>query len=299
MPHCTNHQSEAPDEHLVAGRVFAGAGCPKPLRVVLRALAIGVWTFFCYLAIRTVQLATIGRPELRKRRCYRVSLRWIHIMRALFGIRMFVEGKIPDSPFFLVINHHTWVGYFGIYSIFTARTVVLDKPASLLFTHILTQGMDPILTDRKRENVPVVNRELIAAIRRGENILIAPEGAVSPGHMIRRYHAALLEAAVVTGTPVHYCTAHWRTPEGCLPPSQSVIYGPDPHMRDASGRLAASELETWGPERPLLPHLIHTLALPHCDLIIRFGPEPLTAPDRFSLAQALHAASIAIFTPSA
>jgi hypothetical protein len=45
--------------------------------------------------------------------------------------------------------------------------------------------------------------------------------------------------------------------------------------------------------------MVRLLALPHCDLVARFGPEPLRAEDRVSLAKALHAASLKIFTPSA
>lgn len=291
-------QKQQHQEYAAVDRVFAGDHVPKPLRVLLRSLTIPLWTFVCYLAIRAAQLVTMGRPEARKGASHRVSQRWISTMRGLFGIRVFFVGNMPEPPFFLVINHHAWVGYFGVHSVMNARTVTLDKSLFLPFAGILLRGIEPIPSNRKSESVPVVNHELIAAIRRGENVLIAPEGRVSPGHMIRRYHAALLESAVVTATPVHYATVHWRTPEDCLPPSKSVFYGPDPYMVDDSGRLLASEIEVWGPPRPLFLHLMHLLALPHCDMVICFGPNPISGKDRVSLAGELHAASLKIFTPS-
>ncbi|MRR18341.1 MAG: hypothetical protein EG826_18010 [Deltaproteobacteria bacterium] len=295
MSHCQKQQHQ---EYAAADRVFAGDRVPKPLRVLLRSLTIPSWTFVCYLAIRAVQLATLGRPEARKRASHRVAQRWISTMRGLFGIRMFFVGNMPKPPFFLVINHHAWVGYFGLHSVMNARTVTLDKSLFLPFVGILLRGIAPLPSNRKSDSVPAVNQELIAAIGRGESVIIAPEGRVSPGHMIRRYHAALLESAVVTATPVYYATVHWRTPEDCLPPSKSVFYGPDPYMVDDSGLLLASELEVWGPPRPLFLHLMHLLALPHCDMVIRFGPNPIAGKDRVSLAGELHKASLKIFTPS-
>lgn len=249
--------------------------------------------------MRALYLATLGQPQKRKKWAKKLSRRWVSTMRGLFGIRLFGKGTIPEHPFFLVVNHHTWVEYFGINVILDARLVVMAEDAAFPVAGLLTRGLDPIFTNRTRENVPVVNCELISSIRRKESVMIAPEGAVTPGHMIRRYRAALLEAAIATGSPVHYATVHWRTPEGCLPPSQSVIYGPDPNVRDASGRLAASEIELWGSERPLLPHLRRMLALPCSDLTFRFGPAPLSGNDRISLANALYASSLNIFTPSA
>ncbi|MBP7342279.1 MAG: 1-acyl-sn-glycerol-3-phosphate acyltransferase [Syntrophaceae bacterium] len=289
---------DEPEEYPVAVRVFAES-FPKPLRVAVRAIAIPLWILVCYLAMRVLYLTTIGRPEQRKIRAKKLSIRWQQTMRYLIGIRVFVRGKIPDNPFFLVGNHHTWIDFFRSNILQTARIVMMSESVSFPFAGLLVRGLDPIIVDRKRTSVSMVVEELVATLRRGESVRIAPEGAVTPGHMIRRYHAALLEAAVITEMPAHYVTSHWRTPAGCRPPSQSVIYGPDPYMRDEAGRVLPSELELWGGKRSFLMHLIHLLALPHCDIVARFGPEPIRGEDRVSLAKALHAASLKIFTPSA
>lgn len=298
MPNSALREPDEPEEYPVAVRVFAES-FPQPLRVVVRAIAIPLWILICYLAMRALYLATLGRPEQRKSRAKKLSIRWQQTMRYLIGIRVFVRGKIPDHPFFLVGNHHTWIEIFCNNILRTARIVMMSESAAFPFAGLLVRGLDPITVDRKRTSVPMVVEELVATLRRGESVRIAPEGAVTPGHMIRRYHAALLEAAIVTGMPVHYVTVHWRTPEGCRPPSQSVLFGPDPQMRDESGRFPPAELELWGPRRSFLPQMVRLLALPHCDLVARFGPEPLRAEDRVSLAKALHAASLKIFTPSA
>src|SRR5512145_682598 len=114
MPHLFTQQPCKPQEYRVAGWVLAGGRCPKPLRVVLRSGALILWIFACWTAMRAIQLATIGKPGKRKHWAKRLSRRWIRTMRGLFGIRVFGVGQIPEPPFFLVINHHTWVGYFGI-----------------------------------------------------------------------------------------------------------------------------------------------------------------------------------------
>ncbi|MRR18134.1 MAG: hypothetical protein EG826_16935, partial [Deltaproteobacteria bacterium] len=148
--------SESPcsGEYLVGGWVFAGGNCPRFLRVISRSLALILWTLVCYTGMRALYLATLGQPQTRKKWAKRISRRWVSTMRGLFGIRLFGEGKIPERPFFLVVNHHTWVEYFGINVILDARLVVMAEDAAFPIAGLLTRGLDPIFTERTRENVP-------------------------------------------------------------------------------------------------------------------------------------------------
>ena len=43
----------------------------------------------------------------------------------------------------------------------------MAEDAAFAIVGVLTSGRNPICTERTRENVPAVNRELIASIRRG------------------------------------------------------------------------------------------------------------------------------------
>ena len=111
------------------------------------------------------------------------------------------------------------------------------------------------------------------------------------------FRAGLLESAVQTGTPVHYGSITYRTPDGYPPPSESIIFGPSPFYRTPDGKIIQSELQAHGPERSFVKHAIGVLGMPWHECTIRFAPNPIAASDRTTLANELHDAVERIFIP--
>jgi 1-acyl-sn-glycerol-3-phosphate acyltransferase len=161
----------------------------------------------------------------------------------------------------------------------------------------LFRGLDPISTRRIAEDNPACLAEMTAALRRGENLLMAPEGNLSPGREVRRFRPRLLEAAVRCEFPVHYASITYRTPKGCPPAADRVLFGPDPHFPWPGGRIPESEFEGWGTQRNFVSHLVRVLALPYFEIVVRFGPEPILGTNVVQLASDLQQAVTWIFTP--
>jgi 1-acyl-sn-glycerol-3-phosphate acyltransferase len=218
-------------------------------------------------------------------------------MPALLGLRRTVYGSPPEAPYFLVNNHITWLDFVTMNSLCDGRAVIMEEMLSMPFLGPFFKGLDPILTRRVKEEVPRVIEEVTAAIKRGDSILMAPEGVITPGRKVRRFRPSLLEAPVQCATPVHYASITYRTPPGSPPASQRVLFGPDPHYPWPGGKIPEAEYEGWGPRRTFVGHLVRLLALPWCEVVVRFAPEPITAPDCVSLAADLQRAVQDIFTP--
>jgi 1-acyl-sn-glycerol-3-phosphate acyltransferase len=268
-----------------------------PIRAVVRIVCLLAWFIGCWVASLPASLIGLFSKTLGARWRRKVSKIWIKGSQYLLGIRITVKGTPPQSPYFVVLNHLTFGDYFVVNSVLEARSVLEAEDAWIPILSRLMNGLDPIRVRRVREDVPRVCAVLTEAIERGDNIIMAPEGVVGPGKEVRRFHAALLEPCIQTGRAVHYFSVTCRTPDGYPPASKVALFGPDILFRDENGNIPQSELDAWGPPKNFPLFVFRLLMLPWHEFAIQFGPEPITAPDRFALAKKLQEAVQAIFTP--
>ena len=84
---------------------------------------------------------------------------------------------------------------------------------------------------------------MMATLRSGGSLLMAPEGVISPGQDVRRYRPRLLEAATRCNFPVHYVSLTYRTPKGCPPAADRVLFGPDPYCPWPDGKIPEAEFQ--------------------------------------------------------
>lgn len=294
-------EPEKPAEEMKS--VFLGFPLWGPLRAVLRMVVLLGWVIGCYAALKLVSLVLLPWPAARKRAGIRINLAWCKGMRYLVGMRVVRYGQLPPEPYFHVCNHITWGDYFLMMVATKNMSYILQaEDEHLPFAGPLMAAGDPIFNVRKRDGVQRTLQQMVAFIQRGErNLGITPEGVVGPGREVRRFHAALLEAAVRTQKPVYYNSITCRTPEGYPPAFQVVLYGPDPLFVGADGKVPQSEIDDWGqPPQPFLPHLWRLLQLPWHEFTVRFAPEPIVpGEDRVALANQLREAVQGIFTPVA
>ncbi len=268
-----------------------------PLRIAFRLPVMGLWTIGCYLALLALLPLSLFSPARHRRWSKKVARTWIEIFPRTIGMRITAEGKPPKGQFFLVCNHISWVDFISMNSQFDSRCVTMAEMGGMPILGRIVSAMNPIYVHRVRKDTTRVLTEITDSLRAGESIHMAPEGVISPGREVRRFHASLLESAIVTRTPVHYASLTYRTPDGSPPPSMSMVFGPDPHYKTPEGRIPDSELEAWGPQKSFFVHLLGLLALPYHEIVVRFAPKPIWAEDRFTLANNLQAAVQRIFTP--
>lgn len=285
------------DGRAACGGVVAGFPLWAPLRVALRLGGALLWIAGCWLASCCAGLLMLVSPGKGRAAANSVSIAWVRGMRALAGIRVCWVGAPPAKPYFLVTNHLSWQDFFALVCSCDATIVVQAADETIPVIGRLMKGINIIPAPLMGQDPARCVADMVRAMQAGESLVMAPEGIVGPGREVRTFHPELLEAAVQTRCPVHYLSFNYRTPPGCPPPSKGLLFGPDPYCRDADGRIPASEIEAWGPERPFLPHLLRVLALPWHEITVRFGEAPITGTDRFTLAQDLQAAVQRIFTP--
>jgi len=224
---------------------------------------------------------------------------WTRGMRRILGMRVRLEGSLPPHPYFIVMNHMTWLDYFGMISYVDARPVAEDPLRTLPLVGILFRSINPIFVRRVRQDTSRVMHQMTEALRRGESLVLAPETPETTGPLgksVRMFRAGLLQSAIDAGRAVHYMSLTYTTPADCPPPSEVLMFGPNPLYRP-EGEIPKAELEAFGGRHSFLGHALGVLALPSHELTIRFGQHPIQATDRITLANSLHEAVERIFQP--
>ena len=269
----------------------------RPLRVVTRLCALLAWTVICYLAVcASLPVRVFSRPLVRKLHRW-FAVRWACGVGAITGMRVQVHGRPPQKPCFLVSNHVVWTDGFAMIRFFDCTYVSMAEIQTMPIVRTIIRGLEPIFVYRKREDTHRVVGLMVETLKSGGSIFMCQEAIVSPGREIRRFRGALLEAAVITGMPVYCATITYRTPDDCPPPSQCILFGPDPYFRTPDGEIPESELAVWGSERSMKRYLMRFLSVSSYTVVITFGEHPINGTDKFELADALRDAVRARFTP--
>lgn len=267
---------------------------PRVTFRLIRILAMTAYYYGWLLGVDILSRTFCGHLEETRRP---IALAWLRQLQKSIGHRIALYGPVPKGRLFLVTNHVTWQDLFLQNVLQQAHPVAMDPMRDMPFLGRFFRALDCIFVSRHRDEVPSVNAGIRSRLKRGESVMLAPEGVVSPGRSIQRFHAALLEGPIQEGLPVHYCALHYHTPFGWPPPSRSVLFGPDPYFRTPDGKIPQSQLDMWGPPRWFLPYFLRLLSLPYHRLDITFGEAPLAGADRVELANALHDAVSRVFHP--
>lgn len=128
---------------------------------------------------------------------------WSRIMLRIFGVRLQVQGRLPDGPCLVVSNHISWMDIVLLHALWPVWLVakaeirgwpVIGRLATLAGTLYIKRGSE---ASRRR-----VNRRMGALLKRGERVGIFPEGGISPAPGVKRFHARLFAAAIRANVPV-------------------------------------------------------------------------------------------------
>ena len=132
-------------------------------------------------------------------------IRWwsAGLVRAM-GLTIQVSGTPRPGATLIVANHISWLDIAAIHAAapharFVSKADVLSWP--LLGWLIRNAGTLFIERERKRDAVRVVHA-VAEALKAGDTVAVFPEGTTSSGAELLPFHANLLQAAVVTATPV-------------------------------------------------------------------------------------------------
>lgn len=249
------------------GRVRAGIRLPLLGLGIFTALA--VWG-----AGSLVLLPFTGVRRALRREVFHQLARFV---AWLLGVRIKVEGTQPALPFLLVSNHLSYLDVVVYAATTPIRFVTKREVSDWPVFGLLARSMGSIFVDRtaKRDALRALD-ELADAMAGGDGVLLFAEATSTAGHSVLPFRPALLEWAAQTGQPAHYASIGYRTPSG----------GPPAHLAVC-----------WWGEMTFIRHLVELARLPWIEATVRHGDAPIAERNRKRLADRLHQAVSAQFTP--
>lgn len=248
----------------------------RSLRASARSVLL-ILTALLLLALRWILSTLFLRREQSDRTLRRVLLRaWARFFAWVAGIRVEVQGTPPKPPFFLVANHLSYLDMLVLNlltgCLFVSRADVKNWPV----IGPIARSLHIVFVDRlKIRDTRRANQEIANTLRKGDSIVVFPEGRISVGLTVAPFKSSLIEPAVALGVPVHCAALTYETRAGMPPAGQLISW--------------------WRPE-PFFYHLFRLLGYPGVNVTVRFAEEPVSGGDRKDLAFRLHAVVSAMYT---
>jgi len=193
---------------------------------------------------------------------------WAGSFVKISGMTIEVIGTPPTPPFFLVVNHLSYVDIAAIRAVVNGVFVAKAEIDDWFFAGRLVRDMGNIFIDRQnRRDIPRAGKKIMERLDAGEGVVIFPEGTSTKGEEVLPFNSSFFEFAAAAGIPVSYASISYRTDPG----------GPTP-----------SEMICWWDDISFMAHMFRLFSLKRYVAVINFGAEPLKGSDRKWLAASLH-----------
>jgi 1-acyl-sn-glycerol-3-phosphate acyltransferase len=124
-----------------------------------------------------------------------------------------------DGPALVVANHVSWLDVYVLNAGAPARFVAKSETRGWPVVGTIASTFDSIFIVRGSfRDAARVAREVGAALRNGDRVVVFPEATTTDGSELRRFHHAMFQAAVDAGVPVEpvalsYLDEHGRRSE--------------------------------------------------------------------------------------
>lgn len=131
--------------------------------------------------------------------------RWSRWLLAVCGMRLRVHGRPPPpgSGALVVANHLSWIDIFVIDALFAARFVAKSEIAHWPVIGLLVSSVGTLFIERgRRHAVQHMLHTVASHLEAGERVAVFPEGTTSDGRRLLPFHGNLIQAAIVTCSPV-------------------------------------------------------------------------------------------------
>lgn len=244
-------------------------------RILALVLFILVYYFSFLICLIPVRFLGLSYEKLRNR-----GMRfWSVGICKIFNIRVIAQGKAPEAPFIMVLNHLSYLDIVPVFlhtnCTFVAKKEVLSWP--VLGFMIKTMGV--IFVDRTRKkDVVRVNRLLRENLNPMQGITLFPEGTSSGGVGVLPFRSPLLEFPASEMIPVHTAALRYETGESDLPARDSVCY--------------------YGARESFVAHVFKMAQTRSITCYITFGENTVLEGDRKELARKLYQEVCTLFVPT-
>ncbi len=251
----------------------------QPLRVLLRLTVLATATGFSGISLLLVLPLKWLAPRVRARIINFFFRNWSKLFLRLLRVTVSQQGVAPEAPFFLVVNHLSYMDIPLLASradtVFIAKAEIGGWP---IFGPISALANTVFVDRASKRDIPRVLREIDDRLSHGHGVVLFPEGTSSAGAHVMPFRPSLLATAAAANYPVSYASLAYRTPPEEKPAYLAVCW--------------------WG-GMTFGGHFLKLLAMPRFEATVTFGTEPIADEDRKRLAERLHGAVSDCFRPSA
>jgi 1-acyl-sn-glycerol-3-phosphate acyltransferase len=166
---------------------------------------------------------------------------WSAKMLRMLGIELQVSGSFRPGAKLVVANHVSWLDIMAVHAIcpearFVSKADVQQWP--LVGRLVASAGTLYIERERARDALRVVH-QMAAAMGEGDTVAVFPEGTTGPGPVLLPFHANLMQAAIVGGTPVQPIALRYADANG--PFSEAAQFLGDTTLAQSLWMLARAE----------------------------------------------------------
>jgi len=247
------------------------------IRKTSRLTAIILWTTLLWTIWQIGNLVLLPSATAKRKWRSFILPAWSGGVLHIMGIRLTVDGPLPERPFILVSNHLSYIDILLYLKTVDCCLVSKSDVRSWPLIGTLAHQAGTIFIDRKTvRDVIRVEAIMGSLYEAGESIVFFPEGTSSRGESVLPFRSALLSFPSARDTPVHYACVGYVTDERNDSASLSVCW--------------------WG-DMTFADHFLNMLTLPRIDASLSFGPGPVTNADRKALALELHRRTLEQFSP--
>ena len=245
--------------------------------MLVRLFALTVWTSVIYLAWLVSRLSGLVSTPLAQSSHHALVGAWARGMAWILGISIEARGEPPPAPFFLVANHLSYVDIVVLLTRVPALFLAKSEIAGWPVLGHLARTTGTLFVDRTRKSdLPRVIRAVRGRLNEGYGVVVFPEGTSTDGSQVLPFKPSIFEVPARMELPVSYASLSYVTPSG----------GP-----------GADLAVCWWGDMGFAGHFLELLALPSFRALVSFGPDPIVAGDRKTLALEAHRAVNSLFVP--
>ena len=195
----------------------------RVIRAAIRLLTFLLATLFFQTAWLIGKALLPIHSRLRRTVRKLIFTGWSRSLAAIVGMRVHLEGKPPQPPFFLVANHLSYLDIILLAGTLECTFIAKNEIAGWPGMGWLASGIGTIFIDRKNfQDIPRVISLIDETLAKGLGVILFPEGTSTMGNAIRPFSPALLEPAARAAYPVSYAAIRYVTPPS-EPPAHAAV----------------------------------------------------------------------------
>lgn len=185
-------------------------------RIVRRGMRIPLLSL--HLLVGLVIAAALGPGRQRRYRSTTPLVWWSRRLCWILNVRFHVNGTPHAGDTLFVANHISWLDIFCIAAVcpthFLAKRDVAAWP---LFGWLCRRAGTAFIQRGRSDGATEAIEQLVWRLRRGERVLVFPEGTSTIGESVRRFHPRLFKAALLARCSVQAIALRYPHARGTNP----------------------------------------------------------------------------------